>query len=190
MFELKKQLHERIATTKFKVLYLDKNSKQVEKLLLKFYQMIKERDDMHLQKQTTSERIRSQKRKKAQSQCKNTIASKQQGLGLPVQGISYKFLQIFKNFITSPNIFHSFCQFQNAFITFFGTSTCSFLKNSFKVFNHYLMLNLTQGYGMLMAQFTQLIQATSLTFININVSQHVNLHSFRFITNFENVSFK
>jgi hypothetical protein len=30
------------------VLYLDKSSKQVEKLRLKFYEVIKERDDMHL----------------------------------------------------------------------------------------------------------------------------------------------
>jgi hypothetical protein len=81
----------------------------VEKLPLKFYQVIKEQNDMHLWKSTTRERIQTQKRKKAQSQYKNTIASKQQGLGLLVQGFFYKFLQNFENFITSLSIFHSFC---------------------------------------------------------------------------------
>lgn len=46
--------------------------------------------------------------KKTQSQCKNTVASKQQGLGLPMQGFSYKFLQIFKKFVTSLSIYHNF----------------------------------------------------------------------------------
>jgi len=46
--------------------------------------------------------------KKTQSQCKNTVASKQQGLGLPMQGFSYKFLQILKNFVTSLSIYHNF----------------------------------------------------------------------------------
>jgi len=39
-----------------------------------------------------------------------------------------------------------FCHFQCAFITFFNTSTFYFQKKSSKVFNNYLMLNLTCGY--------------------------------------------
>jgi len=40
-----------------------------------------------------------------------------------------------------------FHHFQCAFITFFDASTFYLKKNLFKVFNSYLMLNLTQGYN-------------------------------------------
>jgi polyferredoxin len=55
-----------------------------------------------------------------------------------------------------------FSKFQNlitsqAFITFFGSSTFIFLKKKFKVFNKYLMSNLTQGYGILVSSVITIV---------------------------------
>jgi hypothetical protein len=61
--------------------------------------------------------------------------------------ISFSSLYKFPIFFTLEVHLSLFHYFQCAFITFFDASMFYFQKHSFKVFNNYLMSNLTQGYG-------------------------------------------
>jgi len=74
----------------------------------------------------------------------------------------YKLLQIFKKNCHFQGAFIIFFHFQCAFITFFNASTFYFQKQSFKVFNNYLMSNLTQGYNN--PNFLQLVKMVASTF--------------------------
>jgi hypothetical protein len=55
-------------------------------------------------------------------------------------------MNVFKKFILEMHL-SLFHYFQCDFIIFFDASMFYFQKHSFKVFNNYLMSNLTQGYG-------------------------------------------
>ncbi len=114
---------------------------------------------MHLWKQTTRERIQTQKSNKTQSQCKNTVASKQQGL------CKASFTSFFK--------ISKFSSLPQAFITFFSASTFIFLKKLLKVFDNYLMSNLTQGYGILVSSV--------ITIVGKSVICNVKYQGFRFL---------
>jgi hypothetical protein len=74
----------------------------------------------------------------------------------------YKLLQIFKKIVILKVHLSFFFHFQCGFITFFNTSTFYFQKKSFKVFNNYLMSNLTQSYNN--PNFFQLMKMVASTF--------------------------
>jgi len=72
------------------------------------------------------------------------------------------FYEFSKKIVTFEVHLSFFRHFQCAFITFFNTSTFHFQKKSFKVFNNYLMSNLTQGYNN--PNFLQLVKMVASTF--------------------------